>query len=336
MEAIGAVIGGAGLATLWILSASLRARARGYPAAARTVLRVPDGSRCTALRYRALDARGPRSHVLVIPGNPGIVEFYERFAWQLHRGVAGGADVTVVGHLGHCCPSLTAGRVHSYAEQTEHKVALVSALAAGALVDEEEEGTVPAPTSLVLAGHSIGALMALEALRRVPAAPVRQVHLLTPTLHRIGDTPNGQRLTPLLRRFRHAVGTAVSAAGAALPTPVARALAAAHVGTEACAVEGAVVALQPGVARNALEMAWGEMNEVGDLDTNTVCAHAGRLRAVFAAKDGWVPPEHADLILSAAPGMRTSSHSDTPHAFVVHPQGDAVARSCAEWVKEVL
>lgn len=278
--------------------------------------------------------------MVVIPGNPGIVEFYERFAWQLHSHVAGGADVTVVGHLGHCSLSLTGGRVHTYAEQTEHKVALVAALAAGTLVDEGGGGSsggdaVPAPAALVLAGHSIGALMAVDAMRRVPSAAVRQVHLLTPTLHRIGDTPKGRRLTPLLRVLRRVVAAAATAAGAVLPARLATALAAANVGREAAAVEGVHVTLRPGVLRNVLEMAWGEMNEVGDLDHVTVGGNADRLRAVFAGKDGWVPPEHVALLLRTAPEMRTATFEGMPHAFVIDPLVDAVARRCAEWVSEL-
>lgn len=53
---------------------------------------------------------------------------------------------------------------------------------------------------LILGGHSIGAYMALELVRRrLTPIPVAAVHLLFPTLHQVGQSPNARKLAWLLR-----------------------------------------------------------------------------------------------------------------------------------------
>lgn len=53
---------------------------------------------------------------------------------------------------------------------------------------------------LILGGHSIGAYMALEIVRRrLSPVPVASVHLLFPTLHHIGQSPNARKLSWLLQ-----------------------------------------------------------------------------------------------------------------------------------------
>jgi len=43
----------------------------------------------------------PSLHVLVIPGNPGIVGFYKDFVEALYENLGGQASVTAIGHISH-------------------------------------------------------------------------------------------------------------------------------------------------------------------------------------------------------------------------------------------
>ena len=48
---------------------------------------------------------------------------------------------------------------------------------------------------IVLAGHSVGARICIEVMRRRPEFRVVQTHLLLPTVKFIADTPNGKFMT---------------------------------------------------------------------------------------------------------------------------------------------
>ena len=43
----------------------------------------------------------PSLHVLVVPGNPGIVGFYRDFVEALYENLGGQASVTAIGHISH-------------------------------------------------------------------------------------------------------------------------------------------------------------------------------------------------------------------------------------------
>ncbi|TQD69661.1 hypothetical protein C1H46_044805 [Malus baccata] len=48
-----------------------------------------------------IPADNPALHVLVIPGNPGVVSFYKDFVESLYELLGGTASVTAVGHISH-------------------------------------------------------------------------------------------------------------------------------------------------------------------------------------------------------------------------------------------
>lgn len=51
----------------------------------------------------------PRLNVLIIPGNPGVAEYYEPFMHSLHQGLQGRACITCVSQLGMDGQGLTSG-----------------------------------------------------------------------------------------------------------------------------------------------------------------------------------------------------------------------------------
>lgn len=97
----------------------------------------------------------PDRLVLFIPGNPGVVGFYEHFLSRLYTELGGSVSVWAVGHAGHCLPD--GGRdqhsdelqIDTLSGQIDHKRAFISRY-------------ISPLTQVFLVGHSIGAYMCVH------------------------------------------------------------------------------------------------------------------------------------------------------------------------------
>ncbi|XP_073783494.1 lipid droplet-associated hydrolase isoform X1 [Danio rerio] len=108
----------------------------------------------------------PKTLILVIPGNPGVVGFYKTYMWTLYQKFLQRYPVWAVSHAGHCMPpesfdmiedaSVTEKEdVFGLDGQIEHKLAFL-------------RKHVPQGTNLLLIGHSIGCYIILEMMKRDP------------------------------------------------------------------------------------------------------------------------------------------------------------------------
>ncbi|XP_065857479.1 uncharacterized protein [Euphorbia lathyris] len=96
----------------------------------------------------------PKFHILFIPGNPGFISFYKDFLESLYDLLEGVASITAIAHISHSRKDWEDGRLFSLQEQIDHKVDFIT--------HELQKTEVP----IVLVGHSIGAYIAIEILRR--------------------------------------------------------------------------------------------------------------------------------------------------------------------------
>ncbi|CAI0462808.1 unnamed protein product [Linum tenue] len=92
-----------------------------------------------------IQADNPTVHVLFVPGNPGVVSFYKEFVESLYA---------AIGHIAHTKKNWEQGQLFSLQQQINHKVDFLS--------QELQETKVP----IVLVGHSIGAYITMEMLKR--------------------------------------------------------------------------------------------------------------------------------------------------------------------------
>ncbi|CAN7117338.1 unnamed protein product, partial [Brassica rapa subsp. narinosa] len=102
-----------------------------------------------------IQAESPKFHVLFIPGNPGVVSFYNDFLESLHQFLDGNASITAVGQISHTSKDWESGKLFSLQEQIDHKVVEF-------IRQELESVKVP----IILVGHSIGSYISLEILRK--------------------------------------------------------------------------------------------------------------------------------------------------------------------------
>lgn len=142
---------------------------------------------------RCLISKGPETDpsatrlLYLIPGNPGIVEWYETFLALLGR-LNPDTVFVVSAHAGHT-PEEYAKQdadVDLHA-QIQHKIDIFDQL--------ELEYRASGITRFDVAGHSIGAYMALELTRARPI--VGHCYCLFPTLHSMRESPQGSRLSVL-------------------------------------------------------------------------------------------------------------------------------------------
>ncbi|KAB2607914.1 hypothetical protein D8674_011082 [Pyrus ussuriensis x Pyrus communis] len=109
-----------------------------------------------------IPADNPTLHVLVIPGNPGIVSFYKDFVESLYDLLGGAASVTAVGHISHTKKNWEHGRLFSLQEQIHHKMDFI----------KQELQKLKyywcAEFSFLQVGHSIGSYIFFEMFKRSP------------------------------------------------------------------------------------------------------------------------------------------------------------------------
>ncbi len=175
-------------------------------------------------------------------------------------------------------------RVFSLEEQVQHKVAVLSQLQA------LHPGCV-----FVLTGHSIGAWIALEVMKR--SKPIRDATVkvvgLFPTVHHIGSSPNGVRLYPVFVYGRTIAATLLDAVSWA-PRWLQRMIAKGALDNQRSRMTneavGSLLGLFDGrVAHNFLYMAKEEMEQVRSAAATSVALAEHQHKMVFyvGENDPW-------------------------------------------------
>jgi len=116
--------------------------------------------KCETIRLRPSNVNDTHinsKRIVIVPGNPGIVEYYEDFAAALWDRLEGEVDVVCLGLVGHAGRRglFPKGKVWTMHDQVDHVRQYLSEHCADV-------------NSVQLVGHSIGAYFALEGLRKHP------------------------------------------------------------------------------------------------------------------------------------------------------------------------
>jgi hypothetical protein len=155
-----------------------------------------------------------------VTGNPGLLNYYLPFLHHLHGLLPPTHAILSTSHIGHS-PSLPAPPAPlDLPQQLEAKVELVSALRSTldawhvqAILDSRSEagngrsaedsagseGSGPPPPRLDLMGHSVGAWILCEVMKRLPG-DVGRGFMLFPTVGWISESWNGRTLWVSLAR----------------------------------------------------------------------------------------------------------------------------------------
>ncbi|KAJ3298734.1 hypothetical protein HK104_010372 [Borealophlyctis nickersoniae] len=261
--------------------------------------------------------QGVKGVVIVVPGNPGVIQYYETFMAEIVAESRGEVDVVAPQHLGHSTAISHDGVKYTLEDQIKHKVAFF----------DEVVRRYPAGTPIVLVGHSIGSYMAIQVLKARPKG-VTKVIALFPTLQSMAVTPNGRSVglltMPILRQL------AACAAGfmrTVLPATVFNYAVAAATGYTGRDLEITV--------QNFLYLASWEMAQVKELDTQTLEQHVDKIIFYYGQADGWCPMGHyEDMVRRFPNGEIYLCEDDVPHAFVVG-FADVMGKKVGKWVQRV-
>lgn len=291
---------------------------------------------------------GPKqftSLVFVVPGNPGLCEFYYDFVESLACKLPN-TLVVAVSYKGfdvfehRSKPSQGYGwnnlKVYSLETQIEHKLEFLSYILA----------IHPQIKHVAVLGHSVGSWIAQRVA--VKHEEVQFVGLLAPTVHEIANSSKGKQFVELAKLLRPlAAFIIVSLLLLVVPfshSVVRLVVKLLHPDVRKEAVDCAVaLATTPAVTYQILGLATEEMKMIGGLiEPPEIAGFWDRqpVFALFAEDDHWVSQESQNLLIDHArrrPNV-TTEVLKVSHAFCLKDSeivGDSVAVQLNRWLKNV-
>ncbi|XP_019620231.1 PREDICTED: lipid droplet-associated hydrolase-like [Branchiostoma belcheri] len=275
--------------------------------------------------------QGKKMLYLIIPGNPGVVGYYDKFMRELYRAHGGHIPVWGVAHAGHVIlpddvrkgNSDASKGTFSLQDQINHKISFI-------------KNHVPADTQLILIGHSIGCYIILEILRRCPEVNVLKGIQLLPTVEHMKETPNGSRMLPFVLYFRW-LACFVAFMLSFLPEVMKLWLLKLYFlgkKLDPGAVEASLNLFDPSVTNNSLFMASQEIIQVREPDLHCISQHLDRLIFYYGVNDGWAPVSFYQRMKNTFPqGDVHLCERGIQHAFVLE-QSAEMAGMVAEWIEQ--
>lgn len=168
------------------------------------ILEIEKGQRAKLLKcFSEKQTKKSNTVIVIIPGNPGLVDFFEHMAVELSELTC--LPVMGISHTGHLFTDNSYDSWDSIglADQIAHKIKFLEEhLQTDADLAERIDKEVP--LNIVLVGHSIGCYVILEvlgAIRKDLKSKIKKCFLLFPAVERMSETPNGKKLTFLTRFF---------------------------------------------------------------------------------------------------------------------------------------
>ena len=267
------------------------------------------------------------------------VDFYLPMLRLLFEGLGRQYHILCIGHCAHSPWSHHSGPPVSYEEQIEAKVRLVTRELPWLLGADE------ASSSVLVAGHSVGARIGLELMHRLHReVPFHAYIGLFPTVMHIAQSPNGVKGAPLLRRapLRKAIFWLVRGLAMLKHVLSERALRAVArrimrrncPGVDEYYTHVGVKLLDPFIVANVLHMANDEMVSILG-STDAPVAHAAqyldprRVSFVLSPVDKWCDQPIVEQMRATFPRSSFDMLTpDVPHAFCLsHAIVEKVVRS---------
>ncbi|KAK0456622.1 hypothetical protein EV421DRAFT_78417 [Armillaria borealis] len=226
----------------------------------------------------------PDTVILFKPGNPGLVEFYVPFLSVIREKYhSNNLAILAHSHLGH-----------SFALPYSH-CGLSSQVQGGIEAVDALVGYYGKSVRIVIITHSIGCWISLQVLKARPEN-IANLHLITPTIRHIADTPNGRSLSWLFHPLPRIVASKLTSIfGTYIPTFLLKVLFWDWPAHQITVLQRLLNSPESVLA--CLEMSHDEMQSVKEADFEFIASHDNRIRIYFAGKDGWVG-KHKQVIMT--------------------------------------
>ncbi|ELR13563.1 uncharacterized protein ACA1_358610 [Acanthamoeba castellanii str. Neff] len=273
-----------------------------------------------------LRAEEPVSDItlVVVPGNPGAIEFYVEFITELFHLLE--QRYSIVG--GHAPQQLNGDAIYTLQDQIRHKIDYLDSFGG--------------KSRFVLMGHSVGAYISLQVTKRRPDFPILKVINLFPTVRDLYQglpPPVKVIMRPGLRQL---IGCIVHC----IPTFVKRAI----LSLARSNFDQSTRELVTGMLKyflfviviviNVLYMAYLEAYEILDLDEDLLRHDEHEVRPtllfLYGRTDPYTPMEFHDAMKMLMPdGHVHLAEEEVPHAFVLK-HSSPVARRVAHFLEDIL
>jgi len=264
-----------------------------------------------------------RTVVLFVPGNPGLIDFYNPFLSVLHRSFKDdGLAILAHALLGHS-PHITIPKRSEFllSQQVEAVITVVDKINA-----------CWNNIKLVLVGHSVGSWIITQVLKARPNV-IDALYMLFPTISNMRRTPNGQMLSWIFRRPVASIISRLSILLWPIVTPSVYLLYPSWPEHQRAILRSFI--RSPDSIFAALTLAEDEMRIITTPDHSLLTEHSSKIWLYYAEKDDWVGEEREIITqLLGEPGGVRIVHCihEIPHAFcILH--GDLVAQQCGNWLR---
>ena len=327
--------------------------------------------------YSASSSRPDRAYIIYhVSGNPGLIEYYRTFLTHLYGLLAPQLPSTELQVFGRdlsgfevngqpkALGNSTSNPPYGLQAQIQHAEQALTELVARAKAEGARDVRV------ILMGHSVGAYIVLELVRRLresaarnaPQSSVRIVGAvcLTPTVTHIAKSSSGVRASWLLEKKHFSLLASMLAKAITLFIPTAMLAllirAVMRFPADSARITAEFVKSNTGV-RQALYMAGDEMREIThDAWDDEIwgAAHASdhphprpTLRFLFAKSDHWVADETRDELIKARAATKYAEserywrpvmeveEQGMPHAFCIKHSISVAERVCG-YMKDIV
>lgn len=267
--------------------------------------------------------------ILLIPGNPGVVGFYTKFAQTLYEKT--NIPVWCVGHAGH---NFTTKSVTTFPQFNEHK----NLYDLNGQVEHKAaffKKYVPTDAKVHLVAHSIGSYMSVEILEHPDVKhKIKDVYLLFPTLERLGETKNAKFFNSLVGPFLPFI-LFLAWIFTILPNFFATLLLQIYMYIHNIPTDlhtlNIIELVKPGVLRRVFFLAFDEIGHVKERNNTIIARNKDKIKLYYSRIDGWVPESFYDDIRKEIPGV-DAELTNINHTFVFRHSVD-VACSVADWIQ---
>jgi hypothetical protein len=271
-------------------------------------------------------ARSKVMKVFVIPGNPGVPAYYEHFAMRLcekltaRTGAEKDVEVEIVGYLGHTVKERF-GRNEWFTlqEQKEH----VRAHVRESLAADGGNAVVEA----VIVGHSIGAHLALDAMKALGSDSIRSVVGLMPFLHVNTQSPT-QKMLGFVTRLSllvHAIGKTLDFIGIELKRKLLANTVSKEMDARAAVITSSWLRWQSLI--NMVFMGRTEfehlLTPIDDCDLVRNACEKKSLSLVYCQGDHWAPLHQRDVAAKMNVPVQSIEDVSVRHDFVVKDDSSA-------------
>ncbi|KAJ2082124.1 hypothetical protein H4R24_001820 [Coemansia sp. RSA 988] len=286
--------------------------------------------------YWPCSSKQAHAVILLIPGNPGLADFYIDFCAAIHHEFIECMDIICVSHLGHTRFPDNRGLVYRNKKTYNLECQMVNMMAVFDEIDKEYARMEVKP-KMFLCAHSVGCYFA-QNIVEYRTNRIDRVFSLFPAIESIGQTPRGRQLWFMFQPgVRHVLAGVVDMIRWLLPLRVIHAIVNGSKSLNADNSHLVVDKMLHGPCVNSvLRMAADEMRKILSVNEEFYRKFGHKFVMYYGKNDNWVPIEcYHKMRQINTKGKVILCENGISHAFVTL-HSEAMALVMTEMLKEEL